>query len=522
MFSFAWWLSLAVGFLSLSQEILWVRMVSFAYGTLPHAFSFVLMNYLIGIAIGAAFGKRLCERSTDLYRTAAFVLAVVAVTDALTPLIAAQVVDSDDFGFPLATAAAIIVGAGLKSLLFPIAHQLGSVATGPRIGRSVSRIYFGNIIGSTLGPLLTGYVLLDHFSVDDCFLMSALVCGAFAVASAVAAPRRLWVLPACLAAAVLAIVVLPARDTGVLQHLAHLDKGDSLHYFLAGKHGVVHTARAAQGGDIVLGGNIYDGRASVNVDENANRLDRLYVLGLVNPRPRRVLVIGMSTGAWTRALLGFPTIETIEVVEINPLYLELIEQYPEVAPVLRDPRVHIHIDDGRRWLKRHPDARFDLIVQNTTFHWRANSTNVLSQEYMTLVRRHLAPGGVVTMNTTGSYDVLATAQASFPHAYRYGNFTYASDSALIPDPARLLHIRRPDGRTFTPEDADLPGSVAAFLREPRFESASTVLSRAYTETGVITDDNLLTEYRHGKRFGPPFLVDLLPPPTRKFTLNSVH
>ena len=57
MFSFAWWLSLTVGFLSLSEEILWVRVAGFAYNTLPPAFSFVLACYLVGIAAGAAFGN---------------------------------------------------------------------------------------------------------------------------------------------------------------------------------------------------------------------------------------------------------------------------------------------------------------------------------------------------------------------------------------------------------------------------------------------------------------------------------
>ena len=87
----------------------------------------------------------------------------------------------------------------------------------------------------------------------------------------------------------------------------------------------------------------------------------------------------MSTGAWIRAVQGFPGVEAIDVVEINPAYVELTRAYPTLAPLLDDPRVHIHIDDGRRWLKRNPDARYDLIIQNTTYHWRANAGNLLSQ-----------------------------------------------------------------------------------------------------------------------------------------------
>ena len=55
----------------------------------------------------------------------------------------------------------------IKSIMFPIAHHLGSQQSGARIGRSVSKVYFGNIIGSTLGPIVTGYLLLDQLTMDQ-------------------------------------------------------------------------------------------------------------------------------------------------------------------------------------------------------------------------------------------------------------------------------------------------------------------------------------------------------------------
>lgn len=50
-------------------------------------------------------------------------------------------------------------------------------------------------------------------------------------------------------------------------------------------------------------------------------------------------------------------IKHMTVVEINPGYLKLIAQYPQVAAVLSDPRIEIVVDDGRRWLRRHPQQR---------------------------------------------------------------------------------------------------------------------------------------------------------------------
>jgi spermidine synthase len=519
LFSFPWWLSLFIGFLSLSEEILWVRVVGFAFQTLPFAFSFVLACYLVGIALGAALGKSLCARTQNLYGASAVVLSVASLADAWTPqAISCFLLPTNSHRLGV-FALAIILAAALKSILFPIAHHLGSFADGPRVGRSVSRIYFGNIIGATLGPLVTGFVALDHLNVDECFALAGAVCLLISVGCVLKSGR--WQFIGVPLAAALLLSTFAARvarpGPGALRMLA-AGGSESLTHFSANRHGVIHTV-LTHVGDFVFGGNVYDGIASVNLDVNANRLDRLYLLALLRPGARRVLTIGLSGGAWLRALQGFPGVERVDVVEINPAYVDLIRSYPEIAPVLEDPRILIHIDDGRRWLKRNPETRYDLIVQNTTLHWRANAGNLLSREYFTEVRRHLNPGGVITTNTTGSFDVLATVRAVFPYTYRYANFAYASDYPLAPDPTVLRGLRRPDGTLLTAA-GEAAGSVATLLANARLEPADTFIAQRRADAQVISDDNLLSEYRHGRRFGPQFLRALQPAEPTHFELDD--
>ena len=54
------------GFLSLSLEIIWMRIISFAGMSVPQAFSYTLALFLIGIAIGANIGKKLCKDSQKI------------------------------------------------------------------------------------------------------------------------------------------------------------------------------------------------------------------------------------------------------------------------------------------------------------------------------------------------------------------------------------------------------------------------------------------------------------------------
>jgi spermidine synthase len=186
----------------------------------------------------------------------------------------------------------------------------------------------------------------------------------------------------------------------------------------------------------------------------------------------------------------------------------LIPQYPEVASLLENPKVEIVIDDGRRWLKRHPERKFDVIVSNTTFHWRANTTNLLSVEFLEAVRAHLNPGGIFHFNTTGSADAYKTAFTIFPYGLRFINFATVSDSPIVLNVERwkraldehnvdgkpTLDSTRADDRRRRDEVLGLAQTLdappAAYGLETRAH-ALPLLENAR----VITDDNMVPEWR---------------------------
>ena len=79
-----------------------------------------------------------------------------------------------------------------------------------------------------------------------------------------------------------------------------------------------------------------------------------------------------------------------------------------MASVLRNPKVTVITDDGRRWLRLNPGRQFDAIVSNTTFYFRANVSNLLSAEFLALIKDHLKPDGIFFYNTIGSSRVQRT------------------------------------------------------------------------------------------------------------------
>jgi len=211
-------------------------------------------------------------------------------------------------------------------------------------------------------------------------------------------------------------------------------------------------------------------------------------------------------------IANHPQVEHLTIVEINPGYLRLIEHTDEVASLLKNPKVHIDIDDGRRWLIRNPGRRYDAIVMNTTYHWRSNASNLLSLEFLELIRQHLNPGGVHFYNTTSSNEVMATGVRIFPYAMRLANFMVVSDSPLQLDDQRWLDVLvryRIDGKPvfdLSQEHDRLRLNQVLSLTATMdrnlptlftLESADHIRARTH-QARVITDDNMGTEwFEHG-------------------------
>src|SRR5699024_3841616 len=82
----------------------------------------------------------------------------------------------------------------------------------------------------------------------------------------------------------------------------------------------------------------------------------------VHPHVEDVLVIGGGDGGVGRGLIKYEEIRHIDVVEMDPLLVEVCRKYiPEIACSLNDERVEIFHEDGLRFIRSQTD-RYDLII----------------------------------------------------------------------------------------------------------------------------------------------------------------
>jgi len=86
----------------------------------------------------------------------------------------------------------------------------------------------------------------------------------------------------------------------------------------------------------------------------------------VHPNVKSVLVIGAGDGGVIRELTRYPEIDRIDMVEIDPLVVEVCKKYlPKTACCLDDPRLNIYYEDGLKFIRSCND-QYDLIIVDST------------------------------------------------------------------------------------------------------------------------------------------------------------
>lgn len=86
----------------------------------------------------------------------------------------------------------------------------------------------------------------------------------------------------------------------------------------------------------------------------------------VHPNPKKVLVIGAGDGGVVRELTRYKSIEHIDLVEIDKQVMEVCKEYlPQTYCSMDDERVHIHIQDGLKYIRK-CENEYDIIIVDST------------------------------------------------------------------------------------------------------------------------------------------------------------
>jgi spermidine synthase len=221
---------------------------------------------------------------------------------------------------------------------------------------------------------------------------------------------------------------------------------------------------------------------------------------------RRALLIGLGTGNGAAILkqVGF---ERLDIAELSPGIVRAVKaEFRHVDHgVLDDPTVHCTLEDGRNLLLTSADARYDLITVGLTSIWVSGTTNLYSQEFYRLARRHLAEDGVlqqwVQLHRLGPDEIasaIATLRSVFPYVsywnYNGAGMVLAANHPLNPQATqreRLASTLSQNGGVAFKDAQDLMDRVlqGRLLSEPAVDRL--ILERRPV---VNTDQNRHLEY----------------------------
>ena len=477
------------GFIALSLEIVWFRLLAVVLKSNSFTFATLLALFLTGVGVGSLAGHRLAARAARPARV--FLLLQGAIPAYAALALAAFLYLAPRWGALrpvweyMAGYESLEIDAAIRSaqrffsemggvapqarrltfLLAVLYVALPAALVGPPtllmglsfaflqraiqtdlagLGRRVGWLQAANIAGSTLGSIVTGVVLLDVLGTAATLRLLVALGAVFLGLAAFS-----WAGRARLAAGAALAALLVAA-------FAAAPRGDKL---WARLHGApvedVTFAEDGSGLSVIK----QEGAASVVYVNGVGQSELPYgsfhtVLGalpvLIHPNPESVALIGLGSGETLFGAAGRRETVVLESIEIvQPQLATLVEvqkrrDFAGLRLLFADPRIRHTFTDGRAFILK-GGRRYDVIEADALRPTSAYSGNLYSREYFDLLRKNLKPGGIV-VNWEPSMRTRSTMLAVFPHVLAFRALLVGSEQPIPYDPA-VIHARLADGFT---------------------------------------------------------------------------
>ena len=434
----ALWLSLYAlsGFVALSLEIVWFRLLDVAVKSTAFTFGTVLAVYLLGSATGALLGASLVARARRPLRAFLLVQCSVLVLAALPILVVVALP-------PEAPRFSWFVEYWSGYAFFPLGHQ-GNRATILRLyvqlplllfflptvlmgvsfpilqravhddpatsGRKVGALQAANIAGCTAGSLVVGLLCLQHLGTPGTLRLLLGLGLVFALVG-LRYYGRVFLVPGLLLALLAAALPGPER---LWRRLHGVPAATPLAFFEEDATSVVALTPDEGGWRLSVNGK---GNSWLPYGSGHTLLGALPAT--VHEAPVDVAVVGLGSGdtAWASAWrMETRSLTVFEISAPQPKVLWRLVGFVDVVDtrtLLEDARLRIRIEDGRKALEA-GEALYDLIEADATWPETAGSGSLYSLEFFVAASRRLKPGGVMC-TWAPTPRVVATFKAAFPH-----------------------------------------------------------------------------------------------------------
>jgi spermidine synthase len=512
------------GMTALSSEVLWTRLLSLLFGATTYTFSLILAVFLFGLGIGSSLGAAIA-RSASRPRVAlgwcqmllcgAMAWAAVMLTDSLpywpiNPSISSSIWLNYQLDM-VRCLWVVLPGAILWGASFPLA--LAAVAEpGQDPGRLVGGVYAANTVGAIVGSLGASLIITQYLGSQRgqqmliiVSALSALMLLAPAAAGEAGRKGLRWSMTVLLVLAtgaaglfarnvppVPGLLVAYGRYAATWVGLTNIIYvGEGLNAFVA----VSETSTGVR--------NYHNaGKVQASSEPQDMRLQRMlgHFTHLIPKAPSNALVIGCGAGVTAGAVSIGPDVKHMTIAEIEPLVPASVSKYfgEHNYNVVDNPKVTVHIDDARHFLLT-TGEKFDAVTSDPLDPWVKGAATLYTREFFDVVKRHLNPGGVVTLfvqlyesNEAAVKSEIGTFMEAFPNSVVWGNTNNGQGYDLVlmgqQEPIRI--------------DVD---ALQAKLDDPRYAQ----VAQSLREIGINSAVELLSNYAGTPSDLAPWLKDAM-------------
>ena len=269
-------------------------------------------------------------------------------------------------------------------------------------------------------------------------------------------------------------------------------------YYREGATGTVSVKRLTGDRSLAIDGKV---DASTSGDMITQKLLAHLPL-LLHPQPQTVSIIGLGSGVTAGAALVHP-VAAVEVVEISPEVIEASSHFTaENRRALDDPRTRLIEGDGRSHMLL-SSRQYDVIVSEPSNPWMAGVAALFTQEFFTILRDRLAPGGIVCqwahtydISTADLRSIVATFTSVFPGATMWlvGNGDLLLLGSLEPLGPRLDGIARAWLRPGVGDDLASVSLASPFSLWSLYAGGTAELAEYGAGAIIQSDDRMALEF----------------------------
>lgn len=454
------------GFAFLLMELVWYRMLAPLLGGTTFTFGLILAMALLGIGIGGALYSVWNRASggalavTAALEAAALILPfVIGDHLALYSNLLRSLGNAGFLGHVIAwsilTAIVAFPAALIAGFQFPLLIAL--LGRGREdVGRHVGLAYAWNTAGAIAGSLAGGFGILPLLTAPGAWRFAAITLAIVAVVISASALRTN--MRSAVAATVVAVLSIAGTfvegPTALWRHsgigagrLKQAENpNDARSEANRYRRLLLWDADGRESSVGLMGGDDISFIVNGKSDGTARGDSGTQVMGgmigaFLHPNPRTSLVVGLGTGSTAGWLASVPTMQRVDVIELEPVVLRVARECAAVNQnVMSRPNVKVSIADAREVLLA-GRGKYDIIFSEPSNPYRAGIASLFTKEFYSAAARRLSPDGIF-LQWVQAYDIdastLRTIYGTLSTAFGHVDTFWTTRGDLV-----LVAARRP-------------------------------------------------------------------------------